>query len=67
MHLVSTVSLTPDLSRALRAANTPKPFQRFSSNLIEAVETALMSLGVQHSWLKPDVNDIAILLASHSL
>ena len=67
MDSISIISLTSDFSRVFRATHAPKPFQRFSSDLLEAVETALTSLGVQRTWLKPGVNDIAIFLSSHSL
>jgi hypothetical protein len=67
MDSISTISLTPDFSRVFRATDTPKPFQRFSGDLIEAVETAYSRLGPGHTRLKPGVNDIAIFLASYSL
>jgi hypothetical protein len=67
MDLISIISLTPDFSRVFRATHVRQPFQRFSSNSIEAVETAHSSFGLGHSWLKPGVNETAIFLASHSL
>jgi hypothetical protein len=67
MEPIRIISLTPDLSRVLRAARRSKPFQRFANDLAQAVETAHSSLGLGHTWLKPGVNDIAIFLAGHSL
>ncbi len=67
MTLFRQMSLTPDFSRVLQATHAQQPFQRFPSDAVQAVERALTSLGIQHTWMKPDVNDIAIFLVSHSL
>ena len=67
MEPICAISLTPDFSRVFRAAHMSKPFQRFSSDSIEAVETAGNSLGVLSTWLKPGVNETAIFLATPPL
>jgi hypothetical protein len=58
MVSILLISLTPGFSRVLHATRIPKPFQRFSNDSMEAVETANYSLGVQFTWLKPGVNAI---------
>ncbi len=60
-------SLTPDFSRVLGTIHQTKPFQRFFSEWVKAVETTSSFLGPAHTRLKPGVNDIAISLASYSL
>ncbi len=57
MNLFFIIPLTPDFSRVLRGTGTTKPFKRFSSAWLEAVETAWTSLGTLTTWLKPGVND----------
>jgi hypothetical protein len=67
MDSISIVSLTPDFSRAFRAARVSKPFQWFFGASVQAVETAWASLGIRHTWLKPGVNEIARGDVSHLL
>ena len=58
------ISLTPDFGRVFHATYTVKPFQRFSSGWLKAVETAWTSLGTLITWLKPGVNSTGMFLRS---
>jgi hypothetical protein len=66
MESISIIPLTLDCSRVLRATHTLKPFQRFSFRR-EAVETAGDSLGWVSTWLKPGVNETAMVATSRWL
>jgi len=63
MKPIHAISLTPDFSRVSGATRMTEPFQRFSV-IGEAVETAFSSLGLEHTWLKPGVNESGMFLVS---